>query len=102
MPESCQLSCPDAPRARVDIALGERSYSIYIGPQLLQDAALLEGAITARKLLIVTNETIAPLYLQQLRAVLPQRQIASVILPDGEQHKTLQSFAAIIDALIRE
>jgi 3-dehydroquinate synthase len=87
---------------RVDIDLGTRSYSIHIGPRLLLDTALLEAAIPAHRLLVVSNETVAPLYLEQLSAGLPQRRIASVILPDGEQHKTLQGFATIIDALVRE
>ncbi len=88
-------------RERVEIALGERSYSIFIGPRLLQDRTLLETAITARQLLIVTNQTIAPLYLEPLRVALPGRQIEVVILPDGEQYKTLESFAAILDALVK-
>ena len=53
---------------RVDIALGERSYPILIGPRLLEDAPLLSTYIPARSLLIVTNETIAPLYLPKLQS----------------------------------
>ena len=85
---------------RVDIELGARSYPILIGPQLLRDPALLGELIKAKSLLIVSNETVAPLYLKPLCDALPGRQIASVILPDGEQHKTLASFATIIDGLI--
>jgi 3-dehydroquinate synthase len=102
MLERTSLSMTSAVRERVDIDLAERSYSIHIGPRLLLDSQLLETSITAHKLLVVSNETVAPLYLEQLSAGLPQRQIASVILPDGEQHKTLQSFSTIIDALVRE
>ena len=86
---------------RVDILLGERSYPILIGSHLLRDATLLSTVISARQLLIVSNPTIAPLYLQQLCAALPDRQVASVIVPDGEQYKTLDSFATIIDALLQ-
>src|ERR1043165_630046 len=92
--------CMNARYERVDIELGERSYPILIGPQLLRDPALLGELIKAKSLLIVSNETVAPLYLQPLCDALPGRQIASVILPDGEQHKTLASFATIIDRLI--
>jgi 3-dehydroquinate synthase len=87
---------------RVDIALGERSYPILIGPRLLEDAQLLSKHIAARNLLIVTNATIAPLYLAKLQSALPGRRIATLILPDGEQHKTLDSFARIVDSLVAE
>ena len=85
---------------RVDIALGERSYPILIGPRLLDDAQLLSTHITARSLLIVTNETIAPLYLAKLQGALQGRRVATLVLPDGEQHKTLESFSRILDALV--
>ena len=87
---------------RVDIALGERSYPILIGPQLLEDASLLGTHIAARSLLIVTNETIAPLYLAKLQGALQGRRVATLILPDGEQHKTLATYSRILDALIAE
>ena len=92
-----------APRhERVDIALGERSYPILIGPRLLEDAQLLSTHITARSLLIVTNETVAPLYLAKLQSALQGRRVATLILPDGEQHKTLATYSRILDALIAE
>ncbi len=87
-------------QARVDIALAERSYPILIGPGVLTDAALLDRHIHARDVLIVSNVTVAPLYLQALRAALGDRRLESVVLPDGEQYKTLDSIATIIDALI--
>jgi 3-dehydroquinate synthase len=87
---------------RVDIALGERSYPILIGPRLLEDTQLLSTHITARSLLIVTNETVAPLYLAKLQSALPGRRVATLVLPDGEQHKTLESFSRILDALMAE
>jgi 3-dehydroquinate synthase len=87
---------------RVDIALGERSYPILIGPRLLEDAQLLSTHIAARSLLIVTNDTIAPLYLPKLQSALQGRRVATLVLPDGEQHKTLESFSRILDALVAE
>jgi 3-dehydroquinate synthase len=87
---------------RIDIALGERSYPILIGPRLLEDAQLLGKHIAARNLLIVTNETIAPLYLAKLQSALQGRRVATLVLPDGEQHKTLDSFSRIVDALVAE
>jgi 3-dehydroquinate synthase len=91
---------PPPDRQLVKIDLGERSYSIIIGGDLLRDAALLHDQIAARDLLIVTNETIAPLYLEALRAGLQGRNLRSLILRDGEQYKTLDSFRLILDALI--
>jgi 3-dehydroquinate synthase len=85
---------------RIDIALGERSYPILIGPRLLEDAQLLGKHIAARNLLVVTNETIAPLYLAKLQAALTGRRVATLVLPDGEQHKTLDTFSRIVDALV--
>ena len=85
---------------KVDIALGDRSYSILIGPGLLGDRALLQAHLSARDMLIVTNETIAPLYLSRLTAVLGDRRIVSLVLADGEAHKTLDSYARILDALM--
>lgn len=85
---------------RIDIDLGERSYPILIGPRLIDDAAALGQHIAARNLLIVTNSTVAPLYLERLQRALADRRVAVVTLPDGEQYKTLDSMARIIDALV--
>lgn len=90
------------PHERVDIDLGERSYPILIGPHLLEDDELLSEHIAARNLLIVTNETIAPLYLRPLETALKQKRTASVVLPDGEQYKTFETMMLIIDALVKE
>jgi 3-dehydroquinate synthase len=86
--------------ARIDIALGERSYPILIGAGLLDDAEALRPGIQARNLLVVTSETVAPLYLSRLQASLGDRRIATLVLPDGEEFKTLDSMARIIDALV--
>lgn len=85
---------------RVNIALGERSYPILIGGNLLSDNELLAKHITAHKLLIVTNEVVAPLYLQQLKTALSGKQLQHIILPDGEHTKTLDTFSKVIDALV--
>ncbi|MGH8177008.1 MAG: 3-dehydroquinate synthase [Steroidobacter sp.] len=87
-------------RERVDIALGDRSYPILIGPDLLGEAAVFDEHVKARSVLIVTNSTVAPLYLEPLRRTLQDRRVSAVVLPDGEQHKTLDSMSRIIDALV--
>jgi 3-dehydroquinate synthase len=81
------------------VQLGSRSYPIAIGPGAIEDRALLEAHVKARQLLVVTNEVVAPLYLEKLLAKLPC-EAASLVLPDGERHKTLATFERIIDRLI--
>ncbi len=85
---------------RVDVELAERSYPIFIGGGLLRDATLLARAIRTKQVMVVTNERVAPLYLDALLAGLADRQLASVVLPDGEEYKTLDSFARIMTALL--
>jgi 3-dehydroquinate synthase len=84
----------------VRIELGERSYPILIGPNLLTNSQVLSAQIHARDLLVVTNATVAPLYLGSLQKALPEKKIASLILADGEVHKTLESYGRILDALV--
>ena len=85
---------------KLRIELGERSYPILIGPGLLDDAALLGEAVTARDVLVVSNTTVAPLYLAPLERGLRGQRVASVILPDGEQYKTLETLGRVFDALV--
>jgi 3-dehydroquinate synthase len=77
-----------------------RSYPIYIGSGLLTQPELLSRHIDSKQVLIVTNETIAPLYLAKLQAGLSAYQLATVIMPDGEQFKTLQYLDNIFDQLL--
>jgi 3-dehydroquinate synthase len=81
------------------IDLGTRSYPIHIGVGLLDRRALLEAALPAGPLMIVTNETVAPLYLPRLQAMLVGRTLAACVLPDGETHKNLVTLGRIYDAL---
>jgi 3-dehydroquinate synthase len=85
---------------RLTIDLGDRSYPILIGPGLLDDRAVLAGAVEARDVLVVTNEVVGPLYLDRLERALEGKRTASVLLPDGEQHKTLEATGRIFDALV--
>ncbi len=83
---------------KVDV--GHTQYPIAIGPGLLGDRTLLESLIRGPELAVVTNVTVAPLYLGALRAGLPGRRIVECILADGEQHKTLTTLSRVIDCLI--
>ncbi len=82
------------------VELGDRSYPIYIGPGLLGRADLLRPHIPGRQVLVVSNETVAPLYLEQAEAMLAGLQHGAVILPDGERYKTLEVLNRVFDALL--
>jgi 3-dehydroquinate synthase len=82
----------------VAVQLGRRSYPIHIGPGLLETRDL-HGS-TAQQILIVTNEVVAPLYLAKLERLLEDREVHTLVLPDGERAKTLTTFGTIIDRLI--
>ena len=85
---------------KVVINLGPRSYPILIGAGLLHDPLVLREAVTARDVLVVTNETVGPLYLDQLTRALEGKRVRSTVLPDGERHKTLDVVARTFDALV--
>ncbi|MGR9072675.1 MAG: 3-dehydroquinate synthase [Gammaproteobacteria bacterium] len=85
----------------LQVDLGERSYPILIGPGLLSNEGLLKRYIRSKQVLIVTNETIEPLYLEKIRCGLDEFQVETLILPDGEQYKTLESASKIFDKLMQ-
>lgn len=81
--------------------LGDRSYPIHIGRGLLGRTELLAPLIAGKSVAIVTNETVGPLYLERLRRSLPDVNSTQVVLPDGEEFKTLETVNRIVDALLR-
>ncbi len=85
---------------RVDVALGERSYPILIGADLLRGPGVLDGLVAARDVLLLTNTIVGPLYAERVTAALPGRRIVDVRLPDGEQHKTLENVSRVLDTLV--
>jgi 3-dehydroquinate synthase len=87
----------------LNVELGDRSYPITIGRGLLDDAALLTRHIGGSgKVAIVTNTTVAPLYLDKVAAPLRAagREVVTIVLPDGEEYKTWQSLNLVFDALL--
>jgi 3-dehydroquinate synthase len=82
------------------VDLGERSYPIEIGRGLLAQPELLTRHISGRQVMIVSNTTVAPLYLDRVQASLQGFNTATVILPDGEQYKTLDTLNSIFTALL--
>ena len=82
--------------------LGDRSYPIHIGTGLLDQPSLYTPHIRGRQVMIVTNETVAPLYLERVRNTLSAYQAETVILPDGEEYKTLDVLNRIFTALLEK
>lgn len=87
----------------LSVDLNHRSYPIHIGTSLLERADLLLPALPQKKAAVITNTTVAPLYLDRLRNALDTLGIESipVILPDGEQFKNWETLNLIYDALLK-
>ncbi len=87
----------------LNVELAERSYPITIGPGLLDDAALLARHIDGGKAAIVTNTTVAPLYLARVAGALKAggHEVVEIVLPDGEEFKTWESLNLVFDALLK-
>lgn len=87
-------------QAALSVDLGDRSYPIYIAQNLLGQAEIYRRHIPSRQVLIVSNETVAPLYLQRVQQALSGFQVETVVLPDGEKYKNLQILNSIFDSLL--
>lgn len=86
----------------LSVDLGERSYPIYIGPNLLFKKSIFAEHIQSKQVVVVTNETIAPLYLQQVEENLAEHNLETVVLPDGEEYKTLEYVNRVFDKLLEK
>jgi 3-dehydroquinate synthase len=86
----------------LELDLGERSYPIYIGGALLAQPDLLTRHIKGTRVAIVTNETVAPLYLEKVLKSVASYDPISIILPDGEQYKSWEWLNRIFDRLLEE
>ncbi len=88
----------------LNVALGARSYPIHIGPRLLARADLILPHLKAPLAAIVSNETVAPLYLPTLAGALRDGgvKVTEIVLPDGEQHKNWQTLNRIFDGLLEQ
>ena len=84
------------------VDLGERSYPIHIGEGLLQRPKLITGHVKGRQVMVVSNVTVAPLYLDTVHQLFRGFELESVILPDGEQYKTLDTLNLVFDALLEK
>ncbi len=84
---------------RIDVQLGARSYPIRIGAGLLEQSSDWHDYVHGKHVVIVSNEVVAPLYLQRATSALADHDTSCVILPDGESYKTLESTRRVFDAL---
>lgn len=84
----------------IDVALGARSYPIHVGAGLLDDRARLRASCGAEQMIFITNEVVAPLYLARLRAHFDDRICHQLVLADGEAHKTIEEWSAIMGFLL--
>ncbi len=84
------------------VGLAERSYPIHIGSGLLSQASLLLPHLPHKRTAIVTNTTVAPLYLEPLSTMLQNNgvDVLPIILPDGEAYKNAETLGLIYDALL--
>jgi 3-dehydroquinate synthase len=88
----------------LNVALAERSYPIHIGAGLLARPELIVDKLPQKKAVIVTNTTIAPLYLAPFQRALEALgvTVVTVILPDGEAHKNWETLNRIFDMLLEQ
>ncbi|VAW62575.1 3-dehydroquinate synthase [hydrothermal vent metagenome] len=85
----------------LNVNLGERSYPICIGQDLLEQSELITQHIPGNSALIVSNETVAPLYMDSIEKSLQGIRYHTLVLPDGEEHKNLTVLNTIYDCLLK-
>ena len=88
---------------RLDLDLGNDAYPILIGPDLLAQPELILPYIRSAQVAIVSNTTVAPLYMSKVAEPLRQagKSVLEIVLPDGEEFKTWETLNLIFDALLR-
>ena len=84
----------------LNVDLGERSYPIYIGEDLLSRRDIYKNHLPSNQVLVVSNVTVAPLYLDKLLSALDGYRVETVILPDGEEYKTVNTLDDIFTGLL--
>jgi len=84
----------------VEVKLGDRSYPIFIGSGLISQPGILAPYVKGGRALIVSNDVVAPLYMESLKDALDGIRTEALVLPDGEKEKNLDTLNRIIDALL--
>ena len=82
------------------VNLGDRSYPIFIGKGSSSEPQAITDSVLGNDVLVLTNETVGPLYLEQIKASLPDKNIVTFSLPDGEQEKTLKNVHKVIHHML--
>ena len=84
------------------VALGDRAYPIHIGAGLISKVELILAHLPQKRVALITNEVVAPLYMENIRSALELAgvKVVSVVLPDGEKHKSYTTLNTIYDALL--
>jgi 3-dehydroquinate synthase len=84
----------------VNVDLADRSYPILIGNGLMGRPGMLDPYLRGRDVMVITNDVVAPIYLEPLKNILGERHIEVVEMPDGEAHKTLETLNIALDRLV--
>lgn len=84
---------------RVDVQLGDRSYPINISDTF---SPLLPALAAKKQVVVISNPTVAPLYLDAVQVLFGQTQVQHFLLPDGEAYKTLESFEQVLSFLLQQ
>lgn len=101
-PKKGNLSMQLSTTQQLKVDLGERSYPIEIGPGLLENQTLIAKTVKGQRVAIITNDVVAPLYLNRLTHTFKSlnKEVISLILPDGEKEKNWASLMKIFDFLM--
>jgi 3-dehydroquinate synthase len=84
----------------IEVCLENNAYPVYLGAGTLHQSSVWDRHLGSGKTLIISNDTVAPLYLEQLLLALGDRDVSVHIIPDGEQYKTLETWSGILDHLV--
>ena len=86
---------------QVTVQVKDHEYPIYIGASLFPDSDKFAPYLCSDQVLVVSNETVAPLYLDAIEQSLGSAKVTSYLMPDGELYKSFSTFQAIMDCLIK-
>lgn len=86
--------------SKLTVELGDRSYPILIEAGLLSQPQLFKPFIKGPLAVIVTNDTVAPFYLDKVKAACGDVRVETITIPDGEQYKSLEQFNVIMTRLL--
>ncbi len=86
----------------IDVALGDRAYTIHIGEGLLEERELLSEHVRSEKAFVISNATVADLYLDRMRSALGNVKVDHCLIGDGEEHKNLDTLGEVVGSLLEQ